>query len=54
MKPFTGADLQRMAREGDEELQELWDKALIVGYCKGYREVDILEMTLEDIFAEDK
>jgi hypothetical protein len=41
------------ADAGDEELGHLWDRALIYGYCKGYSEEEILEMTLQEIFAED-
>jgi hypothetical protein len=54
MEPFTGADLQRMAYQsgGDEELEELWDKSLIVGFCKGLSEEEILDMSPEDILSE--
>jgi hypothetical protein len=54
-QPLTGADLMRMASAagGDEELEELWNKALIIGMAKGYFGDEILAVTLEDIFAED-
>jgi hypothetical protein len=55
MKPFTGLDLKRMAyaSAGDEDLGRLWDRALIIGLAQGYDEEDLLEMTLQEIFAEE-
>ncbi len=52
MEPLTVRDLARLAAR-DEAWESLFDKALIIGFAKGYFGEEVLELTVDEVFSEE-